>query len=534
VRVEKTPQPAAEALSQPQVAAHSPGDALAVRLSGIPSMLLALLIGLFIRAGFLLQGDFPINDGGLFVTMIDDLRAAGYALPAFTSYNGGQIPFAYPPLAFYLVAWIAELGLATPITLVRLLPPALSLLIIPALYLFGRQLGMSRAECGLATLAFALLPASYVWHIMGGGLTRAPSVLAAVLLFVQTHRLYTGRCWRDVPLAILLGCLIVLLHPETVVFALVTVALLWLFYGRHRTGLLQSAVVASGVIVGSAPWWAQVLRQHGLAPFQIVAGTGLHGLDVLIVIMMFRYTAEDLPALFTGIGLCGLFLAIAERRLFLPLWALAILLITPRTGQVYLMLPLALLAAFCLDRLILPALRGTLVADGRPAPVTAARRLAPQLFLIVLIGGALVNTRQSMGNSSLQMLDADDRAAMAWVAANSPLGSRFLVIGAPHWGLDHVAEWFPTLALRQSVATVQGREWLPGFAAQAYLSQDLAACARQEAHCLDEVRREHGLHYDYVYVPGASAYNSLRLSLRQTPGYTLVYDRPGATIFALP
>ncbi len=48
--------------------------------------------------------DFPLNDGGLFATMIQDLVNNRLLLPASTTYNGLDIPFAYPPLAFYVAA----------------------------------------------------------------------------------------------------------------------------------------------------------------------------------------------------------------------------------------------------------------------------------------------------------------------------------------------------------------------------------------------------------------------------------------------
>lgn len=60
-------------------------------------------------------------------------------------------------------------------------------------------------------------------------------------------------------------------------------------------------------------------------------------------------------------------------------------------------------------------------------------------------------------------LPAAEREAMRWVSANTPPDSRFLVRAfSPLWfGLDPSSEWFPVLAQRQSIATVQAYEWLP-------------------------------------------------------------------------
>src|SRR5215470_9642735 len=72
--------------------------------SALLAILIALVIGGAIRLFYVAHADFPLNDGGLFYTMTEDLRADKYVLPFYTSYNGGSIPYAYPPLAFYLSA----------------------------------------------------------------------------------------------------------------------------------------------------------------------------------------------------------------------------------------------------------------------------------------------------------------------------------------------------------------------------------------------------------------------------------------------
>ena len=65
-------------------------------------LLTALIFGGWLRLGPVLAAGFPINDGGMFAVMVDDLRVSQYALPVYTSYNLSNIPYAYPPLGFYL------------------------------------------------------------------------------------------------------------------------------------------------------------------------------------------------------------------------------------------------------------------------------------------------------------------------------------------------------------------------------------------------------------------------------------------------
>lgn len=73
-------------------------------------LVLALLFGTIVRVLPVLQSGFPVNDGGLFYSMLIDLKNAHFALPLVTSYNHLDIPFMYPPLPFYLAGWIWSLS----------------------------------------------------------------------------------------------------------------------------------------------------------------------------------------------------------------------------------------------------------------------------------------------------------------------------------------------------------------------------------------------------------------------------------------
>lgn len=50
----------------------------------------AVGVGLFVRAFYVLSQDFPLNDGGLFYVMVQELKQAQYRLPVFSSYIGNS------------------------------------------------------------------------------------------------------------------------------------------------------------------------------------------------------------------------------------------------------------------------------------------------------------------------------------------------------------------------------------------------------------------------------------------------------------
>lgn len=156
---------------------------------------LPLCLGAVVRLLYPLGSTFPLNDGGMFYTMVQDLVANGYRLPAYTSYNYAGIPFAYPPAAFYLAAFLSRTW--PLLDVLRVLPPLLSVLANPMFYLLARDV-LSRAlgtDAGqraawIATLAYALIPSSFQWQIMGGGLTRSLRYLAALTTLWCTWHLF--------------------------------------------------------------------------------------------------------------------------------------------------------------------------------------------------------------------------------------------------------------------------------------------------------------------------------------------------------
>src|SRR5687767_11190699 len=87
-------------------AMSTPGDGHHRMVTWLPfsaGVLAAVLIGFVVRASRVFPADFPLNDGALFLEMVEASHRAG-GVPFAVTYNGLQIPFAYPPLAFLVAA----------------------------------------------------------------------------------------------------------------------------------------------------------------------------------------------------------------------------------------------------------------------------------------------------------------------------------------------------------------------------------------------------------------------------------------------
>jgi hypothetical protein len=164
-------------------------------------LILAISLGTYIRFNPTLLSGFPINDGGMFTVMLDELKANHYLLPAFTSFNHLNIPFVYPPLGFYLGDLTSDLFGWSSITTLRWMPAFFASLSILGFYFLAIRLLKDKYRAAVSTLFFAFMPRAFQWYIMGGGLTRGLGQLFMLLTLASLVRLYQENRRVDIFLA---------------------------------------------------------------------------------------------------------------------------------------------------------------------------------------------------------------------------------------------------------------------------------------------------------------------------------------------
>jgi hypothetical protein len=463
--------------------------------------------------------DFPLNDGGMFSEMIDELRENHFALPPFTSYNQAEIPFAYPPLGFYLAAAVTSMGVSTADALIWL-PALLCILTIPAFYFMSRAIMATRMPGAVATALFALTPRTMIWFLMGGGLTRSLGLLLGLL----TIGCYARMCKAEgakhkghqvteredlleqVPfgwlgLTILCGGLTVMSHLEAGLMTAAAIAVILLVRYRTWRALGWSLAAAGGVMLLSAPWWATVVTRFGLAPFLSAAQTSSESLGARLQTLLYlRVPEEPLFPLIAALGLLGIFACIARRDWLLPAWYVMALLVDPR-GLAFAALPFIMMASVALTELVIPGVEALAVRHGRIGQGMANPVVRGLIYLVAL--GLVLNAALTSAAVRATDLPASDREAMDWVRQNTPEGSRFLVLtGNLSPMQDAVTEWFPALAGRMNLTTLQGTEWTTGSGFWPLLQAitRVQACWPQDEACLDEYTARLGGDYDFVYL----------------------------------
>lgn len=474
----------------------SPGDAETLIL------FTAIIFGTLFRLLPVWMAGFPINDGGMFFTMIQDLRSNQYVPPLYTTYNNLNIPFVYPPLGFYLGAVVSDLlNLSTPLVVIQWLPGIINALCIPAFYLLAKEVMGDKLQSAISTLVFSLIPHMTAWFSMGGGLTRALGAFFMLLALTHIHRVLAKESKKDIWGAIIFSSLTILSHTEAPIYTIAIAIYIWLMKSRSLKGLLYGLLIAIGVLVLTSPWYGWIIYQHGFAPLISASQTGFHSIgSILNLINIDFVTRETYLDLLGVLSILGMAILVVKRNFFIPGMLLVIYFSQPRSAHTIGNIPLAMAAGIFISEILIPAITKIQESGNKQ---NSKIRLGLASFLILLIPYLMSNSIYYGLRLSEMRVSKGGRNAMQWVANNTPKDSEFLVItGEPSGFCDSTSEWFPALTNRQSLATLQGNEWLQGenFREVAGNIQNLQGCSKKGLECLIQEADHFNPNFDYLYI----------------------------------
>lgn len=485
------------------------------RREGTVLLAIMLVAAAVSRLYLLLATDFPINDGGPFVAIIDQTAAIFPALPPQFGWNGLEIPFAYPPLAFWLAALLKTAGI-NAIATMHVLPIVMNIAFVGLFALLLDRSRHSRVFTAIAVLFLSISLRSFEWLVMGGGLTRGLGSL-----FLMLALLTVARSDRDGAVApsprrmAFAGAAVagaILSHLEWGLLAACALVVSRALSSRSAGEFAVTTTIAGlSAVVLVAPWLLWLLATNGIGP--LIAAGGTSGWDV-------GKSSYMLVRLGLGVSLVNPFILLGgiallwRRQFFWIAFMLLCLFVTPRHGQTPLSLAYAVFAAQGVATLC--ALLVRLMRQR-----TAALAIAT---LAVAAFGARQAYASFRGAETVRPLSGEVRHAMGWVAANHP-GARIAVFTGRFWAVDSSAEWFATVAKAQSVTTVQGREWLPDGAFDR--SVELGERLRQSKTCPELLGNlQFYPRFEFVWAE----------SMRQcfaSPAFYRVYSNPQVGIFRL-
>ncbi len=517
----------------------------------LPALLLftALLFGIIVRFYPAIQNGFPLNDGGMFYVMMRDLKANHFIPPQVTTYNHADIPFAYPPLGFYIAASLSALTPASDLWIFLYVPAVINSLSILAFYLLAKETLNSRTTAALAALIYALSPRTFVWQVMGGGITRSFGMLFLLLMLWQATRLFRGshpaqeKGFRSISvthpliLTILFGAGAVLSHPQTALHAAIGGALIFYFYGKEdKHSITSAAFVGLGVALLTAPWWGTVLARYGLTPLLSAGKSSPRDLETYLGLIQFGVgNLLFIPTLV--LQAIGMYVMFKKRDYFLITVAILPQIIDPRGGGALAVTGLLMMAGVGLLQLSAWIQRET------PEQAEVGMKRSSQIlvfglaFYLLLLSSVydfqLVNT--SLKKTDLEMIQ--------WVQKNVGGDHVFLLATGVEFSMsDPMQEWFPALTGQHSASTLQGYEWTLGSGFFPRLNELAAFQHCADIECVNAWSARNGVAYDYlvVAVPGekdesdfAASLRGLADSARASASRVLVYESKTYLIFAL-
>ncbi len=498
--------------------------ALPLSAADAPWLALALLPGVLAVGVYLATNPYPAYGAGLYSAIAEAIAANGYAPPErIDGYTADGVPFAYPPLQFYLLAVLFDLG-AGPAAVARFLPGIGVLAGLVPAYLLGRDYVGSRPAGAAAATLIAVNPQMLQWHVSAGGVVRAFAFLYALTAIYAGYHVFASGSRRAVVAGAVAVGLVGLTHPTYSLFTVVSYVLFWLFLDRSPAGFLRGLAVGLGGLLVASPWLAWAVTTHGPEVFTAAAGThgGIGG------------GATDVLGALTGYQLVPLlaaaYLLLRGDRL-LPAWVAAAALLFDQPRFVYAVGAFAVAAAAA-DAVRRFRVRKRLTAGG----IDRGGALAAALLVAATLGGGLYLSHEmtlAADPSTPEFLDDEAVAAMEWAAAETDPDATFVVLG-------DAAEWFPALSERTILVGPWGVEWEDADAYDRHLEAFETASGCHSVDCVESATAAAAGSPDYVYVPKGSytvrghpavGFGTLERSFGASDEWELAYENEGVAVF---
>jgi hypothetical protein len=493
--------------------------------TAVRDVLIAVATALALRIPYFRGRMFPLNDGGMFAQIIDDIRAAHFALPTHTTYNLLDIPLSYPPLAFYLGALCTLFTGQNAVSVLVWLPLLLNLITVVMVYLIAKEIYPSGFYACLAACCFASIGRGAEWLTMGGGLTRGLGMLCAtvaILLFLRSrkHNSLTLAAWSGVWVGLAIAS-----HLEGGIFAAFSLVVLSVLLEKRWQNIRLVALAGAVSIVVVLPWMIWLYRHLGFGPLMNAGPTGGS-----------YYLPRNVTIL--GFLVASVIFAVVARFPYVC-WLAVIPLVMRRSGPTY----GAAVGGLCMvwfanAIVVLLARRGVRLRRWRTTIVV----VLAIAFSLQFSGMPRIRRDRlaDLRSNSRAQVSPAGLAGMQAAGRLTPINAKFFVFNQRfgNWPTDMVAEWFPYFAKRQCVNTVQGREWLPNnaFFHAIELGEEVELSGSQHvtATILEELKP------DYIFIAGPFNPNAgpfdenqawLANTLRLYAGSSPIYENSEVAIY---
>lgn len=444
---------------------------------------IASLVFLFlVSAAFLFYNAFrfemPLGFSGMYSLMAEQISGNHYRLPETSPFYGpGGVPFAYPPLGFYVMAFTTDLFDVSFITYLRFFPPLFSLLSLIPLFLLVERMTSSYWAAFFSTAFILFSPILYFNHTWSAGVVRGLAFLLTVCGFYffyralqERHRLFA------VAAGILLG-FASLTHLFYGLFFALWAACLG-FFMFHKAAWKITLLTFLAAALTGLPWLYLIVTRYGVQVFKYALSSHDNaafldviqgGIGTLLSWLSAKFAGPPIPVVGFALSGFAIIYLLCKRSFGIPAALLAMTLVLSPEGDRFLVLVVAVLIGVCF-------------AAGMEWFGSKWLRMALiGCVLLAVAQMARLGLTEVLGSVPVLHRNAFDVAD--FVEKNVPKNSRYLFIAG-----QAEAEWFPYVLKREPFVSKWGSEWLGTYDEQRALQGRVAYCKdRQTVQCLKDL-----------------------------------------------
>jgi hypothetical protein len=472
------------------------------RRSPIRILGLVLLIALPVLFQNAFRFNLPVGYAGLYTLMSDNLANNRFILPQWVSYYGpGGMPYAYPPLAFYLMGFITRILGVPAVMYLRFAAPLFSWLCIIPIFFLSFELTGSCVTAVVASMIVASSGYMYLVHSEAGGIVRALAFFFSLSGLFFFYRQVRQPGWKYGLLSSLMFGLTILTHLSyALFFAIGVFSYILVRPLQIRRWMLGILVGITGALIAS-PWWLTIISRYGI---QVLVGPiSSHGNDYFLAV--FTDLNKLIPWIDDGISIIrkdeilfglvitGLVYSLVVKKFYLPLW-FGLLILFISEGWRFTIFVGALLAGVFISEVYHGLTWG--ISQESSHSGSSLRGIVFVFLLLFIICDAGYNEIATFQPS----LSEESYLLAGFIQQKTETQSNYLLAAKPD-----ESEWFPYLLQRTPLVASWGGEWTGTYATQLRYVLEVENCEdNQSLSCLEGVIAEVQHQPDYLITHTAS------------------------------
>jgi hypothetical protein len=446
----------------------------------LPLLMLSTFPLIFYAA---IKYQYPTGYAGLFTLMTEGIIDNNFKLPNIVPFYGpGGIPFAYPPVGFYLFAIFIKLFNVPALAYLRFAPPAFLWLSIIPIYYFTLHLSKSKIATILAPII--ILGSQRIFMVQGtaAGIVRGLAFLlamTAIYFFVKSMD-STEKIWNSILAGVLIG-LTVLTHFSYALFVLFCVVSYGLTHFYKKNVLLKTMLSGFVSIATILPWVLTLSKRYGWDIFLYAFRS--HGNDQFLsyaweIEMLIPWIENSMRPIFSyqffwGIILLALIYVFFTKQRFLTVWFIFVLLFSSESDR-FLISIAAIIVGILVDVIFT-----NLNQDLKVEKLNWNQILFFSVILVIFyrFGWMTISSgnKPVINDKTLELAD--------YIRTQTPSQLTYLVVAEAE-----EAEWYPYLLRREPVIASWGGEWIGNYSQHLEWVYNVARCKHDDSlTCLDQL-----------------------------------------------